>query len=516
MPAAPLPPAFFPGSSQGADDAIAHALGIASGLARVHRGDVLDALAAELEARRSELIEVCADETNLTPEELTPEHARMVGTLRMFARLLRDTGDGWARPAHDPAPGVGVGAAQPLIGPGHSLRRALVPLPGVALVFGASNFPLAYGVCGGDTASALAAGLPVVVKEHPAHPRTGRALASACARAGAPVAYVLHEDPADLRVAQRLVQHAGVGAVGFTGSTQGGRAIMHLAAGRSDGVGGPIPAFCEMGAANVAIVERGALVARGMEIARAIGASILARVGQQCTRTGIVIVESDEVGEDAARAEAFVAELAAVLDAAPPRAMLSAGVAANYARRCLALRDGAAPALGLRTNRREPIAHELGPTHACPMLLEAPPHTGEAGALLRTHATHLGEEVFGPAAIVLHSADPLRAALAAPPMLALAVWTERPVAWPPTGAGGVGVGVGVGFGPRDHSDPRDAALALLAQRAGRVIRNGVTTGVRVAEAMVHGGPWPATNVPHTTAVGPMAIERWCRPVCWQG
>lgn len=451
----------------------------------VARPRMLEAMAGELEASRGEIIATAAVESALTAEELSPEFARMVGTLRMFAELTRTSA--WRRPVVNAKVREGeAGAAA--IGPNHELRSMLMPLGPVA-VFGASNFPLAYGVCGGDTASALAAGCPVVVKEHPAQPRTGRLIAKiarhAIAAAGCDegmLGYVVNMDPRDFEPARKLVSDPVIQAVGFTGSQRGGLALEEMARARPD----RIPVFAEMGSANPVVVTPRAMQERGAEIGAMLAESILMRHGQQCTCPGIVIVP-DAAGEGRALVDAMAARFDAA--AGSPRDMLAPWVRDGYVERvqaCLGIGE-----VRLRAGRAE----KLGARGAYAALLET------TGARLAWHA-ELREEIFGPCAVVVDVESredgfaEVVAGLPLPTSLVMSVFYQA-------------------------DEAAEVMLAKdLAWRAsrlsGRVVLNGVPTGVRVAEAMVHGGPFAASNRPETTAVGPRAIERWCRPVCWQG
>lgn len=457
-----------------------HAFLAWSGLTASARARAMVALADALDARRDEIIAAAAAETALFTSELAPEFARMTGTFRRFAEAVER--GAWRICAIDHAQPAG---APLLVGPGHDVRRTLVPLGPVA-VFGASNFPLAYGVCGGDTASALGAGCSVVVKEHPAHPGTGRLIhsiaAAALCGAGAPgagslagvLSYVRHEDPNDHGVAQQLVQHPAVAAVGFTGSIPGGLAVERLARERSV----PIPVFAEMGSVNPVFITPGAMRARAEEIADLIADAVLARHGQQCTCPGVVFFE------DCPGAVRFTNRVRGRWEASAPRDMLAAWVRSAYDRRAEELR--AAGASLLASGR-------------------APGSTGRraAGALLwsstlegwNADATVRGE-CFGPSLILV----PLRS------------WSgaERAVL-----GGNLTLSLFL-----DRSDPADVSrvrrvLASHVACAGRIVYNGVPTGVRVCPAMVHSGPFPACNRPDTTAVGPNALTRWCRPVCHQ-
>ena len=442
------------------------------------RAEVLGAIAAALDAARPDIVRAAAADTALTPAELEPEFERMTGTFSMFASAVRE--GSWARVAIDPP-------ATATVGPNHDLRSTLVPLGPIA-VFGASNFPFAYGVCGGDTASALAAGCPVVVKEHPAHIKTGRLL-HRLARNAIHAAtgdehllgYIANENPTDFAPAQSLVTHPAIKAVGFTGSRRGGLALQSLAATRPD----PIPIFAEMGSTNPVVITPAAAVSRGAEIGAQLADSILSRFGQQCTCPGIIVVP------DARGAGRTVVQSMAERMAAPPRDMLAVWIRDAYLRRlqeCMVA-------------GRTDIERLSGdPSH------QAAGGRSASSALLLTTADRfawspeLREEIFGPAAIIVDApADPdALAALPLPLSLTFSIY----------------------FQSDDAADLELArrllsAYALNSTGAGRIIFNGVPTGVRVAEAMVHGGPFPSSNSAHTTAVGPRAIERWCRPVCWQ-
>jgi 2,5-dioxopentanoate dehydrogenase len=437
---------------------------------------VLNAIREALEARKDELLAAASAETALTVAELGPEFARIVGTLGYFAKVSQ--GHGWMRPVVDLKADVAIG-------PGHDVRRTLVPLGDVVGVLGASNFPLAYGVLGGDTASAIAAGCAVVVKEHPAHPALGAMLASiartAVHAAGAPadvLGYLPNPDPQDRAVVTALVQHEAIAAIGFTGSTTAGLAIDRLARERASG---PIPTFCEMGSVNPLIVTASALAARGDAIAQAVADSVLLRFGQQCTRPGLIFVESCDAAESLLRA------LADRVRVTPGREMLAPWVRDSFDRRVEQL--AAVP--GVRVAARG----EAGPgaRGAGAVLFET-----NADVLASSHTVR--DEIFGPATMVVRSPvlqGPASIDAYFPTGVRSLTWTltheatDLNAAWMPE------------------------LVARMTRRAGRVVFNGVPTGVRVCDAMVHGGPFPATNRPDSTAVGVMAMERWCRPVCYQ-
>jgi NADP-dependent aldehyde dehydrogenase len=484
-PPSPPPPdlglALLDGFSSVADT-IANAVDASADLALIpSRARLLRTIASRMESRREALLALASSETALTIDELVPELARTLGTLRLFADWIESPA--FSTPLHSPAIPPGDLAAHPPIGPNHDLSRVLVPLGKAIAVFGASNFPFAYGVIGTDASSALAAGCSVVVKEHPAHPRTGRAIASIVRAAAADahvnpacLGYIPHTDAADLTVAAALVAHPNIAGVGFTGSLGAGQAVASLAQGRPR----PIPAYCEMGSANPVFITRGAVQQRAPEIAWALAPSILARVGQQCTRPGILITLGTS-----ADAEPLHAALADAFNSASERDMLAPWIASAFVRRIIACAAcaGVRMLAGSGEQALPPGSRRVG---AC--LLEASPEA------MRAHAT-LREEIFGPALIA--SATPSIAELPdLQPSLTTTIWTASNT---PT------------------SDPDFAPLLAYAiQRSGRIIINGVPTGVRVAPAMHHGGPFPATNQPHATAVGPHAIARWQRPVTLQG
>lgn len=434
---------------------------------RGQRAALLESIATALEAQADQIITSASAETALTPDELAPEQARMIGTLRMFAGVVRE--GSWVRAAISRR-------AETVIGPNHDVRAMLVPLGPVA-VFGSSNFPLAYGVCGGDTASALAAGCAVVVKEHPAHSRTGRLIAAiareAITAAGCVpglLGYVENTDPRDFAAARAIVGDHRIRAVGFTGSVTGGLAIEKIAMERPR----RIPVFAEMGSPNPVLVTPEAAIERAEFIAEVLADSILARFGQQCTCPGLIFVLGEKQAADKLRDH-----LAARLAAAPARMMLAPWIRDGYLRRVEAC--SRLPRVQLIAGAPQPDG-ERG-ARAC--LLDATSAVPAADP-------SLFEEIFGPAAIFAHVPD--AAALPElPSSLTLTV-----------------------FGATDRDDPIASDLVRrYTLIAGRIIINGVPTGVRVAEGMVHGGPFPATNRPESTAVGPLAIERWCRPICYQ-
>ncbi|MGH7242725.1 MAG: aldehyde dehydrogenase family protein [Phycisphaerales bacterium] len=437
------------------------------------RARMLRSIARNLNDARNLIIATCSQESALTSEELAPEFARMTRTLEMFADVVDD--GRWTRAAISPKESDPTKA----IGPNHDVRSMLIPLEGAAIVFGASNFPLAYGVCGGDTGSALAAGCPVVVKEHPAHPHTGKLIAQlareAIANSGLNpdvLCYAEDDGKQTAAIAKSLIQHEHAAAVGFTGSVKVGLLLDSLARERPI----PIPVFAEMGSTNPVFVTTAAAKSRGNQIGTMLADSILSRFGQQCTCPGLIFVSEADA---ALLREAMVARFAK----APSRDMLTTNVRDTYVRRlkeCTAL---------------DRITTIAGGKH--------PGNERDASAtLLETSLKHyesnptLHEEIFGPAAILITTpAQSLPSHTSLKGTLTATVFGE--------------------VAPDEAKLETESALKAATAIAGRVIFNGVPTGVRVAPGMVHGGPLSSTNRPDTTAVGPMAIERWCRPVCFQ-
>jgi NADP-dependent aldehyde dehydrogenase len=348
----------------------------------------------------------------------------------------------------------------------------LVPIGPVA-VFGASNFPLAFSTAGGDTASALAAGVPVVVKGHPSHPGTSelvaRELAAAVAAAGLPAGTFGHLPAASLEVAEALIDAPAIKAVGFTGSYAGGRAIADRAAARPE----PIPVYAEMGSVNPIVVTEAALAERADAIAEGLTASVANFGGQLCTKPGVVFVPEGAAGD------AFAADVASRLEATEPTVLLNE-------RLRDALRDAVA--------RLEPRVERLGGESE----IDGPgfrhqPSAYRATASAAAGSPELLEEHFGPVVLFLSygSRDELLAAL------------ER--------IDGQLTGTLHAQGGEDVA----AIVEALAGRAGRVIFDGFPTGVAVTHGMHHGGPFPATTAPAHTSVGMTAITRWLRPVAFQ-
>ncbi len=430
------------------------------------RASFLEAIADALEARKYPLVDQVMAETALPRPRVEGELGRTAGQLRLFAREVR-MGD-WL--------GVRIDHALPDRAPlpRPDLRLRHIPLGPVA-VFGASNFPLAFSVAGGDTASALAAGCPVVVKAHPAHPGAseiaGRAIMDAVKKCALPEGCfsLVHGDE---KTGAALVQHPAIKAVGFTGSRRGGLAIMKLAAARSE----PIPVFAEMSSVNPVLIMPAALKARGSEIAKALAGSVTLGAGQFCTNPGTVFA----IADDEEAYASFLKTLEGEIEAAEPATMLTESIAAAYdeglAR--LSAESGVKKlAEGRSDGARRPAAiFETG--------IDA--FAGNPG---------LQDEVFGAASLVIKCPSPetLGAAIAQMEgQLTITIQMD------------------------DEDAPAvRALLPVLERKAGRLLVNGMPTGVEVCDAMVHGGPFPATSDARTTSVGTLAITRFLRPVCYQ-
>ncbi|WP_205752469.1 aldehyde dehydrogenase (NADP(+)) [Cryptosporangium phraense] len=422
-------------------------------LGRAGRARLLRAAADEIEARREALVAVASRETHLADARLNGEVTRTAYQLRLFADVVEEGSYLEATIDH---------AGDTPMGPGPDLRRMLVPLGPVA-VFGASNFPLAFSVPGGDTASALAAGCPVVLKAHESHPETSalafEALLAAAKSAGAPdgtVGLVFGRE-----AGAALVTDPHITAVGFTGSLAGGQALRALIESRPQ----PIPFYGELASLNPLVVTPAAAAARASEIASGLATSITGSLGQLCTKPGLVFLPGGPAGD------ALLAEVSALVDAVPAGELLNDRVAEGYRSIGTALR--AEPGVRVAAGGAVGVAAVL---------------TVDAGDFTAA----LAEECFGPLAVVVRysSEDELLGVLATLPGSLTATVHSQP------------------------TDDLAPLLAVLQPRAGRLLFDGYPTGVLVAWAQTHGGPWPSTNTVHTS-VGPTAIRRFLRPVTWQ-
>ena len=465
-----LEPAFFNATDAevaAAMTAAERAFAVTRALSAERRALLLDASAAQIMALGDELLQRAHTETGLPLARLAAERARTCQQFQLYAGLLRE--GSWvdavidtAEPGRQPAPKPDL----------RRMSRAIGPV----LVFGASNFPFAYGACGGDTASALAAGNPVVVKAHERHPGVnelfGRTVLAALRECDLPAGvFGLLQGPG-ATVGQALVKHPATQAVGFTGSKRAGRALFDLAAARPV----PIPVFAEMGSLNPVVILPGALAERGTAIAAGLAQSITGGAGQFCTKPGLVFL----IGS--AAAESFVTQLAKEMSAVPATTMLAAEMRDSFCRVTAAFAE-------IPGVRMPLTGAPVGFAGMPPQLLAVDSATWRAHGELR-------EEAFGPGSLVVWCRD-----------LADLMDTVALASGNLTAA--------LHVGAADAADEVRALAQKLEQLAGRLVFNGFPTGVEVAHAMVHGGPYPATTAPATTSVGSLAIRRFVRPVCFQ-
>jgi NADP-dependent aldehyde dehydrogenase len=430
---------------------------------RAARAALLRDWADAVEARSAELVATADAETALGEPRLAGELARVAYQFRFFAALV-DEGAFLDVVIDQPDPSA--------VPPRPALRRWKVPLGPVA-VFAASNFPFAFSVPGGDTASAIAAGCPVVVKAHPDHPATSELVAdtlrAAAAKAGFPagVLTVLHGYQAGID----LVRHPLIAAAGFTGSIPGGRALFDIAAARPV----PIPFYGELGSLNPVLVTERAAAGRASEIADGLVSSYTLGQGQFCTKPGLVLVPVGPAGD------ALTAEAARKAAGATPGALLDARMRERFIE-------------GFRARAAVPGVRTLAAAAAAPA--DGAPQAVRAG-LLEVDAADAGgellEECFGPLTVLVRYRGPADAEAVLSRLGGNLTATLH----------------------ADAAEPGAAAwLARLSRLAGRVLFGGWPTGVSVAPAMTHGGPYPATTAP-TTSVGGSAIDRWLRPVTFQ-
>ena len=429
---------------------------------------LLGTIAAELEALGDGLIQRAQAETGLPEGRLKGERQRTVGQLRMFAELVRE--GSWVDARIDRA----IPERSPV--PKPDIRRMLLPL-GPVVVFGASNFPLAFSVAGGDTASAFAAGCPVVVKAHPAHPGTselaGEAIRKAVEICGLHPGVCSLVHGVDPEVSLDLVRQPATAAVGFTGSHRAGRAIFDAACSRPE----PIPVYAEMGSVNPVFVLPGALRERSEEICRGLVQSVCLGVGQFCTNPGLVF------GLRSEGFRAFATATGQRILREPAGVMLHRGIRESYGR-------------GLQA-----IAGLSGVRLTGTVAVEQGAETLAGGAVLLTDDETflknpvLSEEIFGPSTVLVECSSAERMQQIVETMRGNLTATIQGT-------------------EQDLSEHREL-IRLLEKKVGRIVFNGYPTGVEVCSAMHHGGPYPATTDGKFTSVGTAAIYRFARPVCYQ-
>jgi NADP-dependent aldehyde dehydrogenase len=428
------------------------------------RAALMRGIAGELEGLGDEVIRVAMEETNLPEARLRNERTRTIFQLTSYAAAC-EAGD-WLEARIDTAV---TEKGDP------DIRKVQVPL-GPVVVFGASNFPFAYSTAGGDTASALAAGCPVIVKAHPAHAHTSdlvaEAIARAVAKADLPKAVFSHVHGASFETGKSLVTHKYTRAVGFTGSYGGGKALFDWAGQRKV----PIPVFAEMGSINPVFLLPRKLKQHASELASTCAGSITLGVGQFCTNPGLII------GIEGAELENFIRELGAAIEKAVPGTMLHPGIAKAYAEK----RSAALAQANVDTVAASAV--KPGDNQGTPTLASA-----SAAAFFNNPLLH--QEVFGPYSLIIRCKDGSEMIQVANrlegQLTASLMATEEDL--------------------QDHAELVEATHEIC----GRLILNGVPTGVRVALAMQHGGPFPATTDSRFTSVGADGIRRWVRPLCYQ-
>lgn len=463
-----LEPLFVSATADEVDQALALAAAafpIFSNLSGKKRAEFLRAIATEIEVVVEDIVERGQLETALPEARLRGETGRTTGQLRLLANLIEE--GSWVDARIDRA----EPDRKPL--PKPDIRSMLRPLGPVA-VFCAGNFPLAYSIAGGDTASALAAGCPVIAIAHEGHPGVAEIVAGAVIRAaqqtGMPEGVFSMLFGGGRAVGQQVVKHPVTQAVGFTGSRAGGTALLEIANKRPQ----PIPVYAEMSSINPLVILPGAL-ARGEEaLAEAFYGSLTLGVGQFCTNPGLVFLPEG-------KGDAFLNKLKSLVEAGAPGTMLNAGICANYAKSTAA--TAAIP--GVETLARS--INECGPGQGAPAVFVV-----SIADFLKNPA--LQHEMFGPATLIVRGSvgDIESAILALEGQLTASLHATN-----------------------EELGSHASLVQALQQRAGRLIFNGYPTGVEVCNSIVHGGPFPATSDGRSTSVGPTAILRFVRPVAWQ-
>ncbi len=431
------------------------------------RANFLEKIADEMEALGEVLVQRAAAETGLPEARIIGERGRTTGQLRMFAGYIRE--GSYVEAAIDTA----IPDRHPIAKP--DLRKMMVPL-GPVVVFGASNFPLAYSVAGGDTAAAFAAGCPVLVKAHPGHPGTsalvGQAIVQAAKATGMPdgVFSLLYD--AGFQVGKALVGHPATRAVGFTGSVNGGRALFDIAAQRPS----PIPVFAEMGSTNPSILLPQALHQRAQQVAENYSNSITLGVGQFCTNPGLILAVAG------AGLDEFISHLSAAIARAQPGTMLHRGISTSFRQKTQEMAEQRGVKF-ITMASKEAQGQEGRPT-----LAKAP-----GKEFINNPKLH--EEVFGPFSLIIECADEGELRECVNCLTGQLTATV--------------------IGEEEEFSANAGLINQLREKAGRLIFNGVPTGVEVCPSMTHGGPYPATTDSRFTAVGVHSIKRFLRPVSFQ-
>jgi alpha-ketoglutaric semialdehyde dehydrogenase len=433
------------------------------------RASFLNRIASRLESITDLLVARAHSETALPEPRLKSETARTSNQLRLFASVIEE--GSWVSARIDRADPQ----RKPL--PKPDIRSMLHPL-GPVVVFGASNFPLAFSVAGGDTASALAAGNPVIVKAHPAHPGTselvGRAIRDCLREQGLPEGVFSLLFDSGTEVGAKLVEHPRVKAVGFTGSIPAGRALMDLAVRRPE----PIPFYGEMGSTNPVFILPGAMAARGKEIASELHGSFTLGSGQFCTKPGLVFLPQQESSAN------FLPAFQDKVAGSPKFALLTSGIRNSYQREVQNRKGRADLAV---------VAEGEQPASGSAFVAGVAVFQTDVSSLLGS--ADLSSEVFGPSTLLVrfsNQGELLDAARSLSGHLTATI-----------------------HGTEQDLQEFSLLLQILKDKVGRIVFNGYPTGVEVCHAMVHGGPYPASTDSRTTSVGSQAIFRFARPVCYQ-
>lgn len=462
---------FHEATSQEVNDAVIKAVAAFQTykkLSNEARAKFLEDIADEILALGDDLIVRCMAETALPRPRLEGERGRTMNQLKLFASVVRE--GSWVDARIDQADPN----RQPL--PKPDVRQMQVPFGPVG-VFGASNFPLAFSVAGGDTASALAAGCPVIVKGHPLHPGTsemvGRAILKAIKKNHLPEGAFSLVQGTSIEVGMALVQHPQITAIGFTGSYKGGKALFDAANQRLV----PIPVYAEMGSTNPVFILPGALAERTEAIATGLAGSFTLGVGQFCTNPGLVILPQNEY------VAAFKKTLVEANTSSASGTMLSAGIKNAFEQ-------------GTSHLKNQPGVSLLGSSQANVSGNQVQNQIFETTIEAVMSDKVLQEEVFGPSTLLVNASGK-------EDILAFAKNLEGHL-------------TGTIHGTEADLTEYSELIEILEQKVGRIIFNALPTGVEVCHAMVHGGPFPATTAPQTTSVGTAAIKRFARPVCYQG
>ncbi len=460
--------------SEASDQEIQQAVNLATSafasyknLGGIKKAEFLNAIADEIEALGDELIQTYCSETGLPEGRAQGERGRTVFQLRSFAAMVKE--GSWVEAAIDTA----ILDRQPI--PKTDLRKMLVPL-GPVVVFGASNFPLAYSTAGGDTAAALAAGCPVIVKSHPMHAGTGELVASAIHKAaektGMPDGVFSNLNSSGIHVGIELVKHPSIKGVGFTGSIKAGRALFNLASQREE----PIPVFAEMGSVNPVILLPEAAKERGVDLAKTYAGSITLGSGQFCTNPGLILgIKNNDFSQ-------FIDSLSDEILKIDPTCMLHPNIIGNYEKNKALV--ASQPGITVKAD----FENDVDVNYGRQTIL-----TVEGATFLENSVLH--QEVFGPYSLVVQCESKEQ--------LAEIINNLE------------GQLTGTILAEENELSGNQKVIDALQNRVGRIIYNGVPTGVEVCPSMQHGGPYPASTDSRFTSVGIHSVKRWVRPMSFQ-